>query len=119
MTSKAQILHNLIPHESLTYPLLSTITNAIQASAEKNALLLHEIADPDYAQSALEQSTLCIQDLSHQKEEAQKKLALPTKKMEREREGHFHLQQSTTCKWANKLVGCGDKFGEQVTHEEQ
>jgi hypothetical protein len=94
-------------------------TSIIQASAEKHADLLREIANLDYAPSALEQSSEYVQDLTQQKAHAQKQLDKLTKEMAREREEHLDLQRSVTRKWANKLVGRGDKFAERATKEER
>lgn len=94
-------------------------TQSIQAAATKHSELLQGIAELDYAPSAYEQSTSYLQDLSARKEEADQALKNLLKKTEKERQEHLDLQKSVARKWANKLVGRGDKFAEKATKEER
>src|SRR5436190_9088216 len=91
----------------------------IAAAATKNAQLLTELAETDYASSALQQQSTYLADLQSQLSQTDDLIKKLTSKRTSELKDHEKYQNSTVRRLAYKLGGKKEKFEAKAEKEER
>jgi hypothetical protein len=94
-------------------------TDAVLQNATYHAQLLAGIAELDYVPPALEQQDKYIVGLEQEAAALARKIKALEWKTSKERKEHEDLRDSTTRRFAAKIIGRKEKFEAKASKEEQ
>jgi len=94
-------------------------TEAIVANSRHHSELLSVIADLEYVPQAKKQQTTYIKDLESQISALRKNITLLAAKTKKERKDHETLRDSTSRRFAHKLIGKKQEYIAKESKEER
>lgn len=92
---------------------------AIVANSHHHAQLLNTIADLEYVPQARKQQTTYIKDLESQVSALKQNITLLAAKTKKERKEHETLRDSTSRRFAHKLIGKKQEYMAKESKEER
>ena len=98
---------------------MSETQEAILANASYHSRLLTTIGHLEYVPSAKKHQISYIEDLEGQLAQIQKEVAQLAEKTKKERKEHETLRDSTSRRFAHKLLGKAEKYEAKANKEER